>query len=617
MKLQQKFFIIFFLIAAVPIVLISTIAYRRYYVATYEQMDEYSYNIFEKAVKQTNSTLEDVNKAANMFTFYGNGTNSLIQNLKPYAEPDADDSPLAIYQTKQNIKYICLNILNSYDFIYGLYVFTPSGITLDYESNPRAKLRYQYDPKEEDWFKDTVDLKGTLYVSGVSTHTSMFSGEQESVFFAKYLYDVYSHKYLGVLVINCSPSIFDLSNINTMPDIVSFYIHNQNTGEPIYASSQDSSEPPAPVPLKTRVQSAVLAQPGLTLTSAVNYERLYGEFNLTGIILITLAVSCLAAALVLSYILSHYLTRPIVNLSRIMSQQKGDGLSACEQYPDRTDEIGILYNEYNHMVEKLNASIKTDYQNKLIALDAQMKSLEARINSHFLFNTLASINSIAEIEGSERLSTMSIALGNMFRYAIKTKSELVTVQDELDHVNDYVSIQSIRFDNRFTLETRVPDSMRGLTVLKLILQPLVENAISHGLLNCQTGSRITITGAVTDVTGAAATVSGGASGSAGGGSAPGFPAGFVILLSVSDDGQGMEPEHLAQLKQSLEEEAQFTELGHRNNRSIGIRNIHSRIRLYYGESYGLSIESRKNEGTCITIKLPILDKEGGTCTHIS
>ena len=85
----------------------------------------------------------------------------------------------------------------------------------------------------------------------------------------------------------------------------------------------------------------------------------------------------------------------------------------------KRQEVGTLYNEYNNMAEKLNTYIKNEYQNKLITLDAQMKSLEARINSHFLFNTLASISSIAEIDGSERLSTMSISLGNMFQMCIR------------------------------------------------------------------------------------------------------------------------------------------------------------------------------------------------------
>lgn len=209
-----------------------------------------------------------------------------------------------------------------------------------------------------------------------------------------------------------------------------------------------------------------------------------------------------------------------------------------------------------------------------------MKSLEARINSHFLFNTLASISSIAEIDGSERLSTMSISLGNMFRYAIKTKSELVTIRDELNHVNDYIMIQSIRFDNAFRFTVNLPESMMSLNVLKLILQPLVENAIIHGLQNCQAGSLIEITGSLK----------------------PPF-----ILLTVADDGQGMTGSQLDALLSSLKEEAAFTELGHRSNSGIGIKNIDSRIRLYYGDSYGLSIDSSPGHGTSITIKLPILE----------
>lgn len=143
MKLRSKFFIIFFLIAAVPILLISSVAYYRYYTTTQNQMDEYSANIFGKAVQQTNDALEDVRRAADLFTFYSNGNNSLIQNLKPYAGEDADTSPLAIYQTKQNMKYLCSNILNTYDFIYGLYIFTPSGVTFNYDGNSRSKLLYQ------------------------------------------------------------------------------------------------------------------------------------------------------------------------------------------------------------------------------------------------------------------------------------------------------------------------------------------------------------------------------------------------------------------------------------------------------------------------------------------
>ena len=266
-----------------------------------------------------------------------------------------------------------------------------------------------------------------------------------------------------------------------------------------------------------------------------------------------------------------------------MAAQTGHTLTLSGQYLNRTDEIGTLYNEYNAMVESLNAAVKQDYHNKLVNLDAQMKSLEARINSHFLFNTLESINSMAELEDNEQIATMSQALGNMFRYTLKTKSELVSVQDELNHVNDYVTIQRIRFDERFRLEVDMEDSFKQEQVLKLILQPLVENALYHGLKYCSCGDLISIIGR---------------------------KEGDYLIIHVRDNGMGMDKETLKLLQERLMEEASFTELGQRNKQSIGLKNIHSRIELYYGRGYGLSITSEEGNFTDVQIKLPILKREG-------
>lgn len=262
-----------------------------------------------------------------------------------------------------------------------------------------------------------------------------------------------------------------------------------------------------------------------------------------------------------------------------MSSQKGHTLIQSTRYLDRTDEVGTLYNEYNSMVESLNSAVKQDYQDKLVILDAQMKSLEARINSHFLFNTLESINSMAELEDNLTIADMSLALGNMFRYTLKTQSELVTIEDELRHVQDYVSIQQIRFDHRFQLIVDMTPDFKQKKVLKLIFQPLVENSLYHGLNYCTVGDTISISG---------------------------YEKNSCIYITVSDNGQGMGSETLTKLRSSLSEEASFTELGHRNKKSIGLKNIHSRIELYYGQGYGLTITSEPEKGTTILIKLPVL-----------
>lgn len=167
----------------------------------------------------------------------------------------------------------------------------------------------------------------------------------------------------------------------------------------------------------------------------------------------------------------------------------------------------------------------------------------------------------------------------MFRYSIKTKSELVTVADELNHVKDYISIQKIRFDNKFELKVDIPKEMYSMRVLKLILQPIVENALYHGLKYCNFGKEIMIKGSTNGVT---------------------------ISLEISDDGIGITPDQLKALQESLNEKPQFTELGQRNKQSIGLKNINSRIELYYGEGYGLSVASEEHKGTKITIRLPAL-----------
>jgi len=374
--------------------------------------------------------------------------------------------------------------------------------------------------------------------------------------------------------------MFDLSPVNTLPSITLLSIENKNNNQILYTNINQLKSNFTEKNKKIFKTGLDLDQ--LSLSAVFNYDELYKAYNLTEVLLLIIAVFCMAGTIVLSIIFSNSLTKPITHLSDKMASQHGSHLTLTGRYLNRNDEIGVLYNEYNSMVDELNISIKRDYQNKLITLDSQMKSLEAWINSHFLFNTLESINSIAFIEGNERIATMAMSLGNMFRYAIKTKSEMVTVQDELNHVRDYVSIQKIRFSDNFDLNIRIPEAIRSQHVLKLILQPLVENALFHGLQYCHVGSRIDITARLDQK---------------------------HLYIEVTDDGKGMNPLQLKELQDKLRQEATFTELGHRDKQSIGLKNIHTRIELYYGKGYGLFVRSTEGAGTTVEIKLPVL--EGG------
>lgn len=580
MKLRTRFFLIFSILAVIPLLILTEYSYVRYRDITYERMDELSENLFQNAVTQTNNMLSTVQTSISYLTFYSNENDySVIENLRPYAEEDTQLTAYDTFRTTQHLNGVFQNIMASYDYITGIYIFTPSDVTFSCSQSSNI-LSSRYSPKGKNWYENTLAQKGHFYVSAFMD-PDMFIGEvEDAVYFSLSINDLYTNEFLGVILVSCDSDIFDLSTVNTMPETTLLYISSKETNYTLYSNINELPENFSGSGLE--VKKTDLAVDSLELTAAFDYDSLYAEFSLTGALFLVVAFTCILIFLVLAYVMTKNMIRPLEELSTTMSRQ-GKDLSFYSPYMNRTDEIGTLYNEYSNMLEELNASIKRDYQDKLNILDAQMKSLEARINSHFLFNTLESINSMAEIDENEDIATMSLALGNMFRYAIKTPSEIVTLQDEINHVKDYVSIQAIRFSNKFTLTLDIPDELYQQKVLKLILQPLVENSFYHGLNYCTAGDNITIQ-AKRDST--------------------------ILYITVSDNGQGMTQEVLDELRAKLSEEASFTELGHRNKQGIGLKNIHSRIELYYGRGYGLSITSTPGEGTSITIKIPVLQGSG-------
>lgn len=579
MKLRRKVFLIFIFLSVTPLFLITFIAYNRYITTTNQRISDLTSNMFDNVKTELNNTISTIKQTTGLFTFYSDGEFSIIENLKDFSDPTVTHTDYEALRANENIKFVCQNILYSYDYIYGLYVFTPSGVILDHQAFMNGSVSPDYNPENDEWYQETMRRDGRLYISSVAYH-DLFSGDKTSIFFAQKLQDVYTHQFLGVLVIDCDPALFDISSANTYPEVAHFTLTDTCSGNVLYTDSSASGNTSSSN--NNMIYESKLKLPDLKLTAEINYSLLFHEYNFTGIVILAACSVCLIGIILISLVFSRSLTYPIEHLSRKMSQQSGKHLTATSRYLDRSDEIGTLYNEYNNMIEELNTSIKRDYQNRLITLDAQMKSLEARINSHFLFNTLESINSMAELYDNSQIATMSMALGNMFRYSIKTPSELVTVADELKHVNDYVSIQQIRFDNKFRVEIRIPNEIRQRKVLKLILQPLVENALYHGLGYCTEGDLIQISG---------------------------HEENGLLFLIVEDNGKGMSPEELCSLKNQLHEEARFTELGGRGKYGIGLTNIHTRIELYYGRGYGLSIKSEKKQGTQIKIKLPDLSKE--------
>ena len=581
MKLKYRFFLIFSALAVVPLFLFSYIAYNHYINLFNSQITETSSKIMEQAVQETDSVFGSMQHILELVQYTSPNEETILQELGKFADPNSEHSDQDIYEANKKMKYIFQNFVFSTENINGIFIFTPSKVVLGQGYGNGVDVRSDYDPAGEDWYEKTLELEGKIYVDGVKERDYLLN-DTPSISFSMCVYDVYSRDFLGVLYINCSQEIFSLDTVNVLPEATEFVIKREN--EILYKSNpfdwENSSE--------TNKEShkieynQEIAGEGVTLTAVFDKAGLAADFRVTLSLMLFALVVFLILFIVLAYFLARYLTEPITALSHIMAHPREKNRAVESPYMNRTDEIGTLYNQYQTMLEENNRYIKSEYENKMILMDTQMKALESQINAHFLYNTLEAINSLAEIEEAEDISVMALALGDMFRYSIKTKGALVTLEKELAHVKNFVAIQQIRFDNGFRFEMDVPEELYSCRILKLILQPLVENALYHGLLHCNAGSSIYLSARKENK---------------------------IIYFTVKDDGVGMASETLEQLQKLLEEKPKFGELSQHANESIGLKNINARIRLYYGEDYGLSVKSEQRCGTTVQIKIPELAEE--------
>lgn len=581
MKLKYRFFLIFSALAVVPLFLFSYIAYNHYINLSNSQIAETSSKIMEQAVKETDSVFGSMQHILELVQYTSPNEETILQELGKFADPNSEHSDQDIYEANKKMKYIFQNFVFSTENINGIFIFTPSKVVLGQGYGNGVDVRSDYDPAGEDWYEKTLELEGKIYVDGVKERDYLLN-DTPSISFSMCVYDVYSRDFLGVLYINCSPEIFSLDTVNVLPEATKFVIKREN--EILYKSDPLDWESFSEANKESHKieYNQEIAGEGVTLTAVFDKAGLAADFRVTLSLMLFALVVFLILFIVLAYFLARYLTEPITALSHIMAHPREKNRAVESPYMNRTDEIGTLYNQYQTMLEENNRYIKSEYENKMILMDTQMKALESQINAHFLYNTLEAINSLAEIEEAEDISVMALALGDMFRYSIKTKGALVTLEKELAHVKNFVAIQQIRFDNGFRFEMDVPEELYSCRILKLILQPLVENALYHGLLHCNAGSSIYLSARKENK---------------------------IIYFTVKDDGVGMASETLEQLQKLLEEKPKFGELSQHANESIGLKNINARIRLYYGEDYGLSVKSEQGCGTTVQIKIPELAEE--------
>lgn len=261
------------------------------------------------------------------------------------------------------------------------------------------------------------------------------------------------------------------------------------------------------------------------------------------------------------------ITEPISALSR-KARRFGEGNFSSEPLETHITELQTLNSGFDEMAGRITALIAKQREDQQSLHRAELELLQAQINPHFLYNTLDSIAILAESDRGEDVVNMVTSLSTFFRNSLNKGEDIISLAAERTQVTSYLEIQQIRYSDILRYDIRIPDELLDCQVPKLILQPLVENALYHGIKNRRGMGTITVTGE-TD--------------------------GNDMLLKVTDNGAGMDEEQVRVLQSGIYED---------RHTGLGLVNVHKRIRLYCGEPYGLSFESQIGKGSTVTIRLP-------------
>lgn len=332
---------------------------------------------------------------------------------------------------------------------------------------------------------------------------------------------------------------------------------------------------------------------GARMVNIVSLQHVLDSARQTRDRIIAVNVILIAILGIATYVLNSFILKKLHILTDSMKRvRQGDfGFDLAVR---GGGEVGELAHHFRKMLRKINELIADAVNKKAASKETELRSLKNQIDSHFLYNTLENIKMMAEVEGQYPISDALTSLGGLMRYNLKWTSEYVRLRDEATHITNYIAIMNIRYENKIRLASDIPQALLDQELLKMSLQPIVENAVKHGL-HASSDGELMIRIAAEENEG-------------------------TLILTVSDDGCGMSSDRVQQLNRSIA--ADVPDLrpkgadiagaaGREEGGGIGLRNVNQRIQLYYGKQYGLFVESEEGSYTRVILRIPYFILTGG------
>lgn len=566
-------------VALIPFLMFSIVSGSIFLDYAQKTAEEHSVQLIHQVSNSMDVYVETIEKMVNYIQLELQDT--------PFFTMETEDAPGRESETDY-IRSVLENVANSHREVAGIFIATKEDL---YVSTGMSRI--SRDPfQNERWYREASENPEEIQLISVVTGRNIVTNRSYSIddvfSLAKAVQDPETGEVLGVIL------------LDIRHDIIQSSINGVTIGEKgfVFVMDQEDNIVYTPVngivyrvnpkwvkamePMSVQIQggsyqirSELSPYTGWRTVGVFSMDEVMSSVNTIVYILFTCVIISLVLVVIVSFKFSRTLTNPIFKLKRLMKQAESGDLTVRFNF-QHNDEIGELGQSFNHMIARIDQLIQMVYVEQENKRTAEMKSLQEQIKPHFLYNTLDTISWMARDYDAEDIVRLVDALTNMFRIGLSHGKDIITVKEEITHVSNYLYIQKIRYKDKLNYVIHVDESLYAIEVPKLILQPLVENAIYHGVKAKRGGGTITITG---------------------------VPEGENLVFTVQDNGAGMPQEKVEELNRRMSERSVLDE-----QKSFGLFYIRERIQLCYGTGYGVHVESALGEGTRVTITLPLYQK---------
>lgn len=508
-------------------------------------------------------------------------------DLYAYCQAHNTVSKALIQANRMNSNVLSCMFLNRYGF-----TFEYNLVNVKEQSQVMAHM--------EEWTNYARDNRRNTYFGPLQVNAAT---RRTILPMVKVLYDGYTFKEIGSCYLGINfQAVENIIHYAQTPDTV-LCIYNLD-GELAYSSndtflSEDRSSPLSEAlsqysaaltddsPIKTEtltvgkdsylINGCRNATTGWHIIQFMDNRQIHIDYRNTLLQYAGIFVLTVFLGLILAFFLSRGLTSSLTRLSREIDQKDSSNYSDIQvEGMISNQELKKVVDSFNRLNRRLTEIIEENYESRLKEHQMHIQVLQSQINHHFLYNTLNIIKSLADIHNIPQIKTISLCMSDILRYNLKGVP-IVRLEEELKHMNQYITIQNIRFPSKFTFECNIPQGLLSLQIPALILQPFIENSIEHGFSQKEADCFISISTTITEET---------------------------LHFLIADNGLGIGEEQLRRLNDSLKQgNIQYAPSD--NHHSIGIRNVQQRIQAYYGPDYKISIDSYRNQGTIIDLRIPL------------